>query len=1615
MTSRRPYFAAMRRCRAARPYAIAALLYVAASLAPTIAGDAREVGPPPGLQIAQAPVALDAKTIEKYGTALSLGDRAPQFAPEITAIYQAVQRGDSAAVAAAVQALYAKAKRPVPQGEALAKLMGQLPAPQAAAADATAPPAGLPPPPIPDSIKDAVNATSGTAPDLPLGPRDDAKPPPPSNAAAPAQSPDLATACTNGTADDFSPTKLLGQWSDGQRTVHIRRKDFDGRAFTLRDKFVWDGTLDGHKLKFSRKPTADEIDPKIPDWARKMLAAQGLEWTIELEAKLECGKATLEGAWYAGKVELKQQEDASGHNTGQSVTIIGKGDPYKLKFERPGPAIAHAIVLEDQSEFADSGRPAWPYPFWKGASATPADATRTLFVYGRGLPRSWSDKMELKSSDPAIHYIVTAISVDDDEDPAMTKLNPRDQEQLAKGWQIATLNLDEPTKQFIKGMDALILRVNFDSGALPGKKEFTLNGLDTDWLLTFGDTMAGMSFMREVTEDIADPTTELILPEQTFLQIQTAVPLPVPSIELRVHINKEKAEAAWSVAWNGARTLTARRISDTVYRTDRIELYEAGRPAPPKTPGFYALGVQVGDQIYVEPDDPYLLAMTPGVLKAKVLRTPAELGETWKEALERAARDAGVPEAEAWYRVDDDNHSHNDAGPWSQLSAAKAAEIRNRNWTSLSLKVLNSPLTELVYLTTTPFPLSFYPIILRAALPHLTAIDPLLKGKFVETVDIKVGDLAALYLLSDEFVRRTKDRIENLKSIQGDAALRALRLSLKPNALNADSEWTHIRVTCPSGGASDGCPYSYALFDEYLKKMFGDDWRKRDKWTLDATKEAVAKLIQAAEASVAKVEGLTGRGPQTGLIGRATDAVVGDSTADKSQKLLDVLGYTYAPLVPTLNARMMRLGEIGSPPRQLWVPDLNGRYELRNLHLLYDAVIAQKNYAELDRTFFVQAVGAMAGPFLSGESAIMEAIGWTAEVGQFVIPLSLDIKDAVRQREDLKVALGASLVLGTQLLDQQELAKTEWFQIALNNIPGALQSSLRTYRVVGIVRGHLAMPQVEAGGLKALQAMSEANQDAFWRFVTEAKLLEEGGHGKAISAMHRRAINAANKLLQEMNLPTPTGRPVVAPIEAVGAPSAPAPRSAEPALPQVPPEEQTTVVVKRTSDLPETAKLPATDTDLPKTAKLRATDSDLPKTATKPQAKPEGPETAPKPETKPERPETATKPQAKPEGPETAAKPETTPEPPETVKRQKTAILDGFDDPMFNQKIDEGQSFLGFYNGRLKAFKLGKRVGKGVYANVFELLDAESIPGCEQGCVIKIYQPDQRDWFFPTGNGTVDGAKYINGLLAPDPQFPEIPQLRNVAFGADSQIPYLIQAKAGPKQIIFRGPEDFSWARAAEPKLGPAVTELVRRLKLRGLHMEDFKVSNLFFEQTPDGEWVAGIVDFDRIVPWGADRAKAPNNLGAWLGYCEARLWPKGMEVTDGGKKEILERAASLADVTSVRLPDESDRALLQYFQEHPGPYYRDIDLTWEKTMEVKGFIKFDAKLKRYVDGMLKVEEVEKVLPRLNDPERLKPFDASRPFAKPDTIGYLRLVPSESASPPVALASAWTESMRMAA
>jgi hypothetical protein len=78
----------------------------------------------------------------------------------------------------------------------------------------------------------------------------------------------------------------------------------------------------------------------------------------------------------------------------QQVVEIGKyRGRYGFEVEIPDePCIVGSIVLEEQTAFINEGLPKYPYPFQQGVKAD-LNNTRTLFVYGRGLPRNYQEKV----------------------------------------------------------------------------------------------------------------------------------------------------------------------------------------------------------------------------------------------------------------------------------------------------------------------------------------------------------------------------------------------------------------------------------------------------------------------------------------------------------------------------------------------------------------------------------------------------------------------------------------------------------------------------------------------------------------------------------------------------------------------------------------------------------------------------------------------------------------------------------------------------------------------------------------------------------------------------------------------------------------------------------------------------------------------------------------------------------------------------------------------------------------------------------------------------------------------------------------------------------------------
>lgn len=81
------------------------------------------------------------------------------------------------------------------------------------------------------------------------------------------------------------------------------------------------------RVVFKYKPTADEMNPDIPLWARTELEDR-LEWEIELDEAEGCGISALSGNLFPGQVKWSRDEEDG------DVEIIGRGEPRPVELER---------------------------------------------------------------------------------------------------------------------------------------------------------------------------------------------------------------------------------------------------------------------------------------------------------------------------------------------------------------------------------------------------------------------------------------------------------------------------------------------------------------------------------------------------------------------------------------------------------------------------------------------------------------------------------------------------------------------------------------------------------------------------------------------------------------------------------------------------------------------------------------------------------------------------------------------------------------------------------------------------------------------------------------------------------------------------------------------------------------------------------------------------------------------------------------------------------------------------------------------------------------------------------------------------------------------------------
>lgn len=129
-------------------------------------------------------------------------------------------------------------------------------------------------------------------------------------------------------AQDPAPL-VSGKWRSSDGEVVTISQSSDGRIALAGKHDDWRGTLQPGKagerarLRFTRQPSADEMDAAAPPWVRQ--AVQGkVEWVLEFDLT-EC-PLKLSGRWYKGRIAWKDNDKSS-------PKVLDRGEGVAISYE----------------------------------------------------------------------------------------------------------------------------------------------------------------------------------------------------------------------------------------------------------------------------------------------------------------------------------------------------------------------------------------------------------------------------------------------------------------------------------------------------------------------------------------------------------------------------------------------------------------------------------------------------------------------------------------------------------------------------------------------------------------------------------------------------------------------------------------------------------------------------------------------------------------------------------------------------------------------------------------------------------------------------------------------------------------------------------------------------------------------------------------------------------------------------------------------------------------------------------------------------------------------------------------------------------------------------------
>lgn len=151
--------------------------------------------------------------------------------------------------------------------------------------------------------------------------------------------------------------EIVGKWKnrddDSNMEIDYLYSETDRpHELSLSGKYSWACTYGKNKLNCSRSPGWEQMNEKVPEWARRMAAEKGgMRWWLELKVPPVCGERRLTGNWYPGEIKWNLQRDP---NTGEAMiyeakSTGAKGEPVPVSFVK--------LELSEAEEKALKGEP----------------------------------------------------------------------------------------------------------------------------------------------------------------------------------------------------------------------------------------------------------------------------------------------------------------------------------------------------------------------------------------------------------------------------------------------------------------------------------------------------------------------------------------------------------------------------------------------------------------------------------------------------------------------------------------------------------------------------------------------------------------------------------------------------------------------------------------------------------------------------------------------------------------------------------------------------------------------------------------------------------------------------------------------------------------------------------------------------------------------------------------------------------------------------------------------------------------------------------------------------------------------------------------------------------